>query len=81
MSFEKRRTATVYSIIQELFADGKTSIRPGDVNSILRERGMPMGTWEVRAEFSRLEREAALECDADTGNWHLSENSSLKDAG
>ena len=81
MSFEKRRTATVYGIIQELFAEGKSSIRPGDVNSVLRERGMPMGTWEVRAEFSRLEREAALECDADTGNWHLTENSSLKDAG
>ena len=81
MSFEKRRTATVYSVIQELFAGGKTSIRPGDVNSVLRERGMPMGTWEVRAEFARLERENAMACDADTGDWHLTENSSLKDAG
>lgn len=81
MSFEKRRTVTVYSVIQELFAGGKTSVRPGDVNSVLRERGMPMGTWEVRAEFAKLERESALECDPDTGDWHLTENSSLKDAG
>ncbi|NKC00184.1 MAG: hypothetical protein GKR90_17085 [Pseudomonadales bacterium] len=51
MSFEKRRTRTVYDVIQELFAEGKSSIRPGDVNSVLRARGMPMGTWEVRAEF------------------------------
>ena len=59
MSIEKRRTATVYGIIRELFADGKTSVRPGDVNSVLRERGMPMGTWEVRAEFSSLEAQAS----------------------
>lgn len=81
LSFEKRRTHTVYDIIQALFADGKPSIRPGDVNTVLREQGMPMGAWEVRAEFSKLEREAAIECDPETGNWHLTENSSLKDTG
>lgn len=68
-------------MIRELFAGGKASIRPGDVNSVLREQGMPMGTWEVRAEFARLEREAAIECNPETGDWHLTENSSLKDTG
>ena len=81
LSFEKRRTRTVYEVIQALFADGKSSIRPGDVNTVLRERGMPMGAWEVRAEFSALEREAVIECNPETGNWHLTENSSLKDTG
>ncbi|MDG2278459.1 MAG: hypothetical protein P8L31_10915 [Pseudomonadales bacterium] len=81
MSFEKRRTRTVYAVIQGLFADGKTSIRPGNVNSVLRAQGMPMGTWEVRAEFSRLEREDAMACDPETGDWHLTENSSLKETG
>jgi hypothetical protein len=81
LSFEKRRTRTIYDVIQNLFGEGKTSIRPGDVNSVLRDRGMPMGTWEVRAEFSRLEQEAAIECNPETGNWHLTENSSLKDTG
>ena len=81
MSNEQRRTETVYGVIQDLFADGKTTVRPGDVNSVLRERGTPMGTWEVRAEFSELERDNRLECDADTGNWRLTENASLQDAG
>ena len=61
------------AVIQELLADRDT-IRPGDVNSALRERGSPMGTWEVRAEFSRLEQEGRIQCDEDTGNWRLAEN-------
>ncbi|MEE2783820.1 MAG: hypothetical protein VYE04_10695 [Pseudomonadota bacterium] len=81
MSFDNRRTRTVYGVIRELFANGKTSIRYGDVNSVLRELGLPMGTWEVRAEFSQLEREAAIEWDPETGAWYLTENSSLKDTG
>ena len=78
---QKRRTEAVYAVIQELFTDGKQTVRPGDVNSVLRERGSPMGTWEVRAEFTRLENLNCIECDADTGMWHLTENASLKDAG
>lgn len=69
MSFDKRRTATVQGIIKELFAAGQASLRPGDVNAVLRERGMPMGGWEVRAEFTRLERAGVLTLDAPTGNW------------
>ena len=65
MSKEHPRTETVYQIIRELFANGKTSIRPGDVNSVLRERGTPMGTWEVRAEFSQLERIGRIGCNED----------------
>jgi hypothetical protein len=81
LSKEHPRTEAVYKIIVELFANGKTSIRPGDVNSALRERGSPMGTWEVRAEFSQLERIGRIKCDEATGDWQLTENVSLKDAG
>ena len=81
MSIETRRTVTVHNVIKELFAGGKTAIRPGDVNAVLRERGMPMGTWEVRAEFSRLERQAEIACDEASGTWHLTEHSSLKETG
>lgn len=80
MSIELRSTEMVYSLIQELFADGKTAVRPGDVNSLLRERNTPMGTWEVRAEFSKLEADGRLACNAETGDWHLTENASLQDA-
>lgn len=81
MSIEQRRTAIIVGILRELFTSGKTALRPGDVNSVLRERDMPMGGWEVRAEFAKLERDAVIECNAETGNWHLTENSSLKDTG
>ncbi|MDA1074392.1 MAG: hypothetical protein O3A63_06475 [Proteobacteria bacterium] len=71
MSIDRRRTAIVFEIVKELVAGGKTEFRPGDVNSILRERNQPMGTWEVRGEFSRLEDINAIAIDAATGNWHL----------
>ena len=80
MSIERRRTEMVYSVIRELFSNGKTSVRPGDVNALLRERDTPMGTWEVRAEFSHLESDGRLACDEDTGDWYLTESSSLQDA-
>ncbi len=69
MSVERRRTEVVREIIQELFASGRSQVRPGDVNSALRERGMPMGTWEVRAEFTVLEAEGALVLDPATAGW------------
>ncbi len=69
MSVERRRTEVVREIIQELFANGHSQVRPGDVNSALRQRGMPMGTWEVRAEFTVLESEGALILDPATAGW------------
>ena len=69
MSVERRRTEVVREIIQELFASGRSQVLPGDVNSALRERGMPMGTWEVRAEFTTLESEGALRLDPATAGW------------
>ena len=79
-SFEKRRTATVAKIIEELVASGKDSLRPGDVNAVLRERGMPMGTWEVRAEFTKLEAQEILSCEAATGNWVVASADALREA-
>ena len=81
MSFEKRRTATVQSIVEELFTNGRAQLRPGDVNTVLRERGMPMGTWEVRAEFSKLEAQGLISCDAESGLWYLTSNDTQQRAG
>ena len=80
MSIELRRTEMVYSVIQELVAKGKATVRPGDVNSVLREREAPLGTWEVRAEFSRLEKDGRLACNEESGDWYLTEHASLQDA-
>lgn len=73
MSIEHRRTEAVYAVITELFADGRTTIRPGDVNDVLRGQNSPLGTWQVRAEFSRLEADGRLVCDEATGDWRLVE--------
>ena len=81
MKKEHPRTELVYEVICELIEQGKSSVRPGDVNSVLRERGAPLGTWEVRAEFTQLERIGRITCDEDTGNWHLAANASLKNTG
>ena len=78
MSKEQPRTELIYQIIRELFENGKSSVRPGHVNTVLRERNSPMGTWEVRAEFSRLEKIGRIACDPDSGEWHLTENASLQ---
>ena len=80
MSIEQRRTELVYSLIQELVEQGKSHLRPGDVNALLRERGAPLGTWEVRAEFTELEQDGRIVYDADTGDWHLNDSASLQDA-
>lgn len=80
MSIEQRLTETIFGIIQELFEHGKSSVRPGDVNSRLRESGSPVGTWEVRAVFSELEQAGRIVCDAKTGAWHLPDKASLQDA-
>jgi len=80
LSIEQRRTELVYSLIQELVEQGKTHVRPGDVNTLLRERGSPLGTWEVRAEFTELEQAGRVVYDAATGDWHLNDSASLQDA-
>ncbi len=69
MSIDRRRTEIVRSIVVELFESGRKSIRPGDVNDVLRERNAPMGSWEVRAEFTNLERLGVIVLDKDTADW------------
>ena len=71
MSVEQRRTDLVRSVIQELTDAGKAPLQPGDVNSALRQRGQPLGTWEVRREFARLAELGELELDAASGRWSL----------
>jgi hypothetical protein len=80
LSKEHPRTEMIYQIIRELFENGKSSVRPGDVNTVLRERNSPLGTWDVRAEFTRLEKIGRISCNQDTGDWHLTESASLQDA-
>ena len=81
MSTDRRLTETVYEVIKELFANGKDSVRPGDVNSVMRARNSPVGTWQMRAEFTKLEEQNLIRCEPASGDWYLNEKSSLKDVG
>jgi hypothetical protein len=67
----------VYAVIMELFEQGKRCVRPGDVNSVLRAKGSPLGTWEVRAEFSRLEADNLLQWQASNNVWVLPDQATL----
>ena len=69
LSVDRRRTDVVRAIVVELFQSGRESIRTGDVNAVLRERDMPMGTWEVRAEFTNLEAEGVIRLDPAAAIW------------
>jgi hypothetical protein len=71
VSVERRRTAVVQGIIEELIATGHATVRPGDVCTTLRSKGLPMGTWEVRAEFTRLEAAGFIRIDPATAGWSL----------
>lgn len=81
LSIENRRTKTVYAVVQQLVRDGRSSFLPGDVNSALRERGQPMGTWEVRSELSALEAARLIELDPESGRWSLTQTKSKKATG
>ena len=90
MTIDQRRSEEVFGIIEELFANGATSVQPGDVSTALRARNAPMGSWQIRAEFSALEVLERIVFDAESGTWHLApsfrasaevEPASLRDAG
>lgn len=81
MTIEQRLIEEVFGIIEELIAKGAPSVRPGDVSSTLRDRNSPTGTWQIRAEFTQLEEQGRIACNAETGAWHLVESASLQDAG
>ena len=71
MSVEQRRTKLVHTVIKTLAQEGKSQFRPGDVNEMLRARGQPLGTWEVRAELSRLQDNGVIELDSESATWSL----------
>ena len=81
MSIEDRQTKTVYAVIEELVEQGAATFRPGDVASALRERGQPLGAWEIRGEFSVLEADGLISVDAKSGEWSIKKAASRKAAG
>ena len=82
MSIEHRRIESVIAVIQELVEQGQVTFRPGDVAASLRDANAPLPVWQIRGDFTTLESQGRISCDASTGNWVLLEQSeSLQDAG
>ena len=74
MSNDQRVTDNVFAAVREVAASTPT-FRPGDVAGFLRDKGEPMGAWEIRGELSRLEAAGLLSNDPVTGTWSLIEES------
>jgi hypothetical protein len=71
LSIGHRRTKLVFTTFEELVAEGRSEIRPGDITQRLRERNLPLSYWEVRGELSNLEAEGLIEVRPETGGWQL----------
>lgn len=78
LSLAQRRTNLVLSVIESLVSEGRSTFRPGDVVSRLREQNQPMGTWEVRGELANLEDQGVIELEVDTATWRMAPQRSLK---
>lgn len=66
-----RRTRIVFEAVTALVQQGRTSFRPGDVASHLRASDSPVGAWEIRGEFTVLERMSLIRLDPELAVWHL----------
>ena len=66
-----RRTRTVFEAVVALVGEGATHFRPGDVATHLRDAEHPIGAWEIRGEFSKLEQMELIEVDPELAIWRL----------
>lgn len=80
MSIEQRRTKKIFEVIQEIVAAEGHHFRPGDIASVLRDRGQPLGTWEIRGQLSILEAEGLVRLDPESGTWEIASSNSQRAA-
>ena len=80
MSETLRLTRAIYEAVCRVVADGNVALRPGDIVGHFRDQDRPLGSWEVRGQFSRLEDLGLLKNDATTGIWELVEGADFEEA-
>ena len=80
MSETLRLTKAIYEAVCRVVADGNVSLRPGDIVGYFRDQDRPLGSWEVRGQFTRLENLGLLKIDATTGIWELVEGADFDEA-
>jgi repressor of nif and glnA expression len=71
LSIEQRRTKRIFEVIQEIVGAQGHGFRPGDIASVLRERGQPLGAWEIRGQLSILEAEGLIRLEPESGTWEI----------
>lgn len=72
MSQPNERTQKVFNAIKKAVDNSaSTPVRSGDISQILRDGGFPLGSWEIRAEFSALQSLKLLELNPAQATWSL----------
>lgn len=71
---QRERTQKVFNAIKST-VDNSTSqsFRSGDISQTLRNGGFPLGSWEVRGEFSALQSINMIELDSSAADWRLTD--------
>ena len=80
MSETLRLTKAIYEAVCRVVADGNVSLRPGDIVGYFRDQDRPLGSWEVRGQFSRLENLGLLKIETTTCIWELVEGADFDEA-
>lgn len=72
LSQPKERTQKVFNAIKATVENNtEQAFRAGDVSQALRDGGFPLGSWEVRGEFSALESAGLIALEASSATWRL----------
>jgi len=72
LSQPKERTQKVFNAIKQAVASSTSQpFRAGDVSQTLRDGGFPLGSWEIRGEFSALERAGLIALQSNSATWLL----------
>lgn len=76
----KERAQKVFSAIKKA-TDNSTSthFRVGTISQTLRDGGFPLGSWEVRGEFTVLKDAGLIALDATSAQWQLTESGASVD--
>ena len=70
----KERAQKVFTAIKETTANNPGSyFRVGGVSETLRNGGFPLGSWEVRGEFTTLAKAGYVKLDAASARWQLTD--------
>jgi len=80
VSIQQQRTKIVYGVILEITGNGDITFQPGDVAAKLRAADQPLEVWEIRGEFSTLEREGLITCNEQSGAWGLAQDTAKRRA-